>query len=237
MNNNIKIILGCSYFIVVFLFLFGTFYFNINFDNFLNLIENNNNKINQLGELYFLKISLIFFLFSIIWTFFLGIGLPLFLFTAFFYNIFMGCILLVFSRSLGATCMYFFIKKFFISEVKKYIKKKNILNKKLYKKIDNNKFKFFLTIRMIPGIPYQITDILPIIFNMKLQSYFLAKFFGSLFSNFIIIYMFSNLFKKLGLKYNDSLLDINLSLFISVILFITLLICGYIYKKKFLNKD
>ena len=90
---------------------------------------------------------------------------------------------------------------------------------------------------MIPGIPYQITDILPVIFNMKLQSYFLSKFFGSLFSNFIIIYMFSNLFKKLGLKYNDSLLNINFSLFISVILFSILIIFGYIYKKKFLNKD
>ena len=221
---------------IVLLLFIVTIYFNINFDNFSNLIENNKNEIYRLYELYFFKISIIFFLFSIIWTFFLGIGLPLFLFTAFFYNIFIGCILLVIARSFGATCMYFFIKKFFINEVKKYIKKKNILNKKLYKKINNNKFKFFLTIRLIPGIPYQITDILPIIFNMKLKSYLLSKFFGSLFSNFIIIYMFSNLFKKLGLKYNDSLLDINLSLFISVILFITLLIFGYIYKNKFLNK-
>ena len=39
MNYNIKIILGCSYLIVAFLFLFSIFYFNINFDNFSHLIE------------------------------------------------------------------------------------------------------------------------------------------------------------------------------------------------------
>ena len=236
MNNNIKIILGCSYLIIALLLLFTTFHFNVNFDNFSNLVENNKNEIYKLDELYFFKISIIFFLFSIIWTFFLGIGLPLFLFTAFFYNIFIGTLLLVVARSLGATLMYSFLKVFFIKDVKEYIKSKNFLNKKLYKKINNNKFKFFLTIRMIPGIPYQITDILPIIFNMKLPSYLASKFFGSFFSNLIIISMFSNLFKKLDLKYNEGLLNINLSLFISVLLFLVLLIYGYIYKKKFFGK-
>ena len=237
MTNKIKIILGLIYLLIVFLLLIAVFHFNINFESFSNLIENNKNEIFQLNQSFFLKISIIFFLFSIIWTFFLGIGVPLFLFTALFYDPFIGCIMLVTARSLGVSSMYFLLKKFFTREVNDYIEKKNFLSQKLYNKIKNNKFKFFLTIRMIPGIPYQITDILPIIFNMRIQSYFISKFFGSFFSNFIIINMFSNLFKKLDLKYNESLLNINVSLFISIFLFLTLLIFGYIYKKKIFDKN
>ena len=86
---------------------------------------------------------------------------------------------------------------------------------------------------MIPAIPYQITDLLPIVFNMNVKSYFFTKFIGSFLSNLIIINMLANFYKKINLKFDDSLIDINASLIISIFLFIILIVLGFYYKKKF----
>ena len=152
---------------------------------------------------------------------------------SFFYEVFLGTVLLVTAKSIGSTSMYLFLKSYFKSEIKNYLKKKKIISNNIYKKINNRKIFFFIFIRMIPAIPYQITDLLPIVFNMNVKSYFFTKFIGSFLSNLIIINMLANFYKKINLKFDDSLIDINASLIISIFLFIILIVLGFYYKKKF----
>ena len=205
---------------------------NINIEDISELIRQNKNVIFGFDNTIYFKITLVFFIFTIIWTFFLGIGIPLFLFTAFFYDVFFGTIILVTARSLGSTSMYFILKKFFYKDIKNYINQKKFLNKKLFDYIKKNDFKFFLFVRFIPGVPYQIPDLLPVIFNMKIRSYFLSKYLGSFFSNLIIINICSEFYKEIDLKYNNNVSEVNLNLILSIILFFLIIYYGLKFKKK-----
>ncbi len=231
--TNKKYFFLAIYASITLLFFVITLYLNIDLENFLSLVELNKNEIIKLDNSLFYKITIIFILFSIIWTFFLGIGLPLILFSSFFYDVFLGTLILVASRTTGSTIMYLVFKNFFSLKIRQYLKKKNLLNIKLMKMIEKNQFKFFFSIRLIPGIPYQIPDLLPIIFNMKVYLFIISKFFGSLLSNFIIINIFSNIFQKLNIKYIDKPQNTDISLFIFLLLFISFFAVGFFFKKKY----
>lgn len=231
--TNNKFFFLAVYASISLLFFVITLYLNIDLENFLSLVELNKNQILYLDNTLFYKITIIFILLTIIWTFFLGIGLPLILFSSFFYDVFLGTLILVTSRTAGSTMMYLIFKNFFSLKIRQYLEKKKLINIKLMKMIEKNQFKFFFSIRLIPGIPYQIPDLLPIIFNMKVYLFIISKFFGSLLSNFIIINIFSNIFQKLDIKYIDKPQNIDINLFIFLSLFILLFLIGFFFKKKY----
>ena len=131
--------------------------------------------------------------------------------------------------------MYFYFKKNFYIEIKNYLESKKILTNKIYKKIKSNKLIFFIFIRTIPAVPYQLTDLMPIPFNLSIKSYFITKFLGSLISNFIIISTLDSLFKKFNLKFNTNLINIDLTLSISILLLVFFILLGWFYKKKLFN--
>lgn len=232
-NLHKKKIFLLVYITIVVSFLIIASYFNIDLKKFATLIENNKNEIINLNNLLFFKITIFFILFSIIWTFFLGIGLPLLLFASFFYDIFLGTLILVSSRTIGSSIMYIIFKNFFSKEIKNYLNKKKLVNKKLMTFISRNQFKFFFSIRLIPGIPYQIPDLLPVIFNVKIFTFISAKFLGSLISNFIIINIFSNVYQKLNIKHLENVSNNDLNLFISIVMFFLLLLVGFYFKGKY----
>ncbi len=232
-NLHKKKIFLLVYITIVVSFLIIASYFNIDLEKFATLIENNKNEIINLNNLLFFKITIFFILFSIIWTFFLGIGLPLLLFASFFYDIFLGTLILVSSRTIGSSIMYIIFKNFFSKEIKNYLNKKKLVNKKLMSFISRNQFKFFFSIRLIPGIPYQIPDLLPVIFNIKIFTFISAKFLGSLISNFIIINIFSNVYQKLNIKHLENVSNNDLNLFISIVMFFLLLLVGFYFKGKY----
>lgn len=232
-NLHKKKIFLLVYITIVVSFLIIASYFNIDLEKFATLIENNKNEIINLNNLLFFKITIFFILFSIIWTFFLGIGLPLLLFASFFYDIFLGTLILVSSRTIGSSIMYIIFKNFFSKEIKNYLNKKKLVNKKLMSFISRNQFKFFFSIRLIPGIPYQIPDLLPVIFNVKIFTFISAKFLGSLISNFIIINIFSNVYQKLNIKHLENVSNNDLNLFISIVMFFLLLLVGFYFKGKY----
>jgi len=232
-NLHKKKIFLLVYITIVVSFLIIASYFNIDLEKFSTLIENNKYEIINLNNLLFFKITVFFILFSIIWTFFLGIGLPLLLFASFFYDIFLGTLILVSSRTIGSSIMYIIFKNFFSKEIKNYLNKKKLVNKKLMTFISRNQFKFFFSIRLIPGIPYQIPDLLPVIFNIKIFTFISAKFLGSLISNFIIINIFSNVYQKLNIKHLENVSNNDLNLFISIVMFFLLLLVGFYFKGKY----
>ena len=129
--------------------------------------------------------------------------------------------------------MYIIFKNFFSKEIKKYLNKKQLVNKKLMNFISKKSIQIFFSIRLIPGIPYQIPDLLPIVFNMNILTFISTKFLGSLISNLILINIFSNFFQKLNIKYVENASHTDLNLVISIVLFILLLVIGFYFKGKY----
>ena len=235
MKNKIKNIFGLFYLLIIIIFILITFKLNINFDEMLEIALQKNNEISNFKNNNFIKISLIFFIFSIIWTMFLGIGLPIMFFAAFFYDLIFGTIIVVTAKSIGSTIMYFIAINFYKDKVKNYIKDKQFLNNEIVNKIKENQFKFFTILRMLP-IPYQITDILPVLFNMKFLAYFLSKFIGSLVSTLIVINILDQILLNINLKQESVITTSLLGLFIAIIIFLVFVYFGNVYKKKFLKK-
>ena len=85
-------------------------------ENYLIWIGHSTFLINIENTTY-LNLVLIFFIFSFVWSFFLGFGTPVIILTAFLFDVVVGTILLSLSRSLGSLSMYILLKKFNLNNV------------------------------------------------------------------------------------------------------------------------
>ena len=92
--------------------------------------------------------------------------------------------------TLGATLLYIFANYF----LKEIIKDKFLSRfKNLEKKFKKSEFLYLLIYRIIGGIPFQIQNVLPCIFNVKIYTFFWSTFFGLIPSQFIVISIGSGL--------------------------------------------
>jgi len=233
-EKKLKIFLGSTYVLIILSFLW------VFFDNFslseissYEFIKNNNDYFNQLKNKNFFLISLVFFIFTIIWVLLLGFGSPILLLSGFIFGKWLGSIYAVLSLSIGATLLYIFANYFLKDLVKeKFSKKFSNLNEKFKK----NEFIFFLIYRFVGGIPFSISNILPTIFNVKLKNFF----FGSIIGMFPLIFVGVSLGAGLNeiIQKNietPSLIEILFSpeIYIPIIAFIILLIAGIFIKNIF----
>ena len=102
--SHIKLILAIIYLITIFIglyFLFTTI--NIEDLTSYEFIKKNKNIIIKYKNESFLFISIIFFIFTIIWVLFLGFVTPLALFAGFVFGKWWGSLILITSISMGAT--------------------------------------------------------------------------------------------------------------------------------------
>ena len=233
-EKKIKIFLGSTYVLIILSFLW------VFFDNFslseissYEFIKNNNDYFNQLKNKNFFLISLVFFIFTIIWVLLLGFGSPILLLSGFIFGKWVGFIYAVLSLSIGATLLYIFANYFlkdFVEE--KFSKRFSNLNEKFKK----NEFSFFLIYRFVGGIPFSIANILPTIFNVKLKNYFFGSIIGMSPQIFVGV--------SLGAGVNEiiqknieapSLINLLFSteIYIPIIAFIILLIAGIFIKNIF----
>ena len=156
-EKKIKIFLGSTYVLIILSFLW------VFFDNFslseissYEFIKNNLEYLNQLKDKNFIFISLVFFIFTVVWVLLLGFGSPILLLSGFIFGKWFGFIYAVFGLSIGATFLYIFANYFLKDLVKeKFSKKFFYLNEKFKK----NEFIFFLIYRFIGGIPFFISNI------------------------------------------------------------------------------
>ena len=136
------------------------------------------------NRLYFLKLknsnlfltSTIFLIFTILWVFpFLGFGSPIALIGGFIFGKWIGTLVVVIGMSVGATFLYVFGNYF----LKDLIREK-FLNKyqNLEKKFKESEFYYLLIYRFIGGIPWQLSCILPTIFDVKIKNFFFASLIG-----------------------------------------------------------
>ena len=190
----IKIFIGLSYFILISIFLFLFFSkFSLQEITSYNFIKENKSYFLELKNSNLFFISIIFLIFTILWVFpFLGFGSPIALIGGFIFGKWLGTILVVLGLSIGATFLYVF-GNFFLKDLirEKFLKRYQSLEIKFKK----SEFFYLLIYRFIGGIPWQLSCLLPTIFNVKAINFFFATLIGIIPQIFIAVSIGSGLEK------------------------------------------
>ncbi|MBD1163593.1 VTT domain-containing protein [Pelagibacterales bacterium SAG-MED11] len=193
-TKKIKIFIGLSYLILISIFLFLFFSkFSIQEITSYNFIKENRSYFVELKNSNLFFISTIFLIFTILWVFpFLGFGSPIALIGGFIFGKWLGTILVVLGLSIGATFLYLF-GNFFLKDLirEKFLKR----YQNLEIKFKNSEFFYLLIYRFIGGIPWQLSCLLPTIFNVKAINFFLATLIGIIPQIFIVVSIGSGLEK------------------------------------------
>ena len=233
-TKNIKIFIGTFYLILLFIFLY-LFFSKFTFEEITTykFIQSNTEYLTNIKETNTILLSFGFMIFTILWVFLLGFGSPILLISGFIFGKWLGLLLAVGSLSIGATFLYIFGNYFF-----KDLIKEKFLNKfkNLESKFRENEFTFFLIYRFIGGIPFQIQNLLPVLFNIKIKNYFFGSFLGMIPQGFIIVSLGSGISKII--KNNDSIptikeLLLSSEIYLPIIGFIFLIFLTIMLKKIF----
>ena len=168
--KKIKIILGLFYLIAVSLFLYFFFSkFSLQEITSYEFIKNNRDYFFELRKANLFLLAILFILFTIIWVFFGGFGFPVALFAGFIFGQWLGVIFLVLGMTIGATVFYVFANYF----LKDFIKAKFLSRfQNLESKFKKSEFTFLLVYRLVGGIPFVLSNVLPCIFNVKTYNFF-----------------------------------------------------------------
>ena len=234
-TKNIKIIIGLFYLILLFIFLYLFFSkFTLEEITTYKFIQSNTEYLANIKQTNTILLLFAFLIFTIIWVLILGFASPILLAAGFIFGKWLGVLLAVGSLSIGATILYIFAGYFF-----KDLIKEKFLNKfkNLETKFKKNEFIFFLIYRFVGGIPFQIANLLPILFNVKRKNYFFGTFLGIMPQGFIITSLGSGISEII--KNNDtvpSLLDLLSSneIYLPILGFIFFSFFNHHFKKIFL---
>ena len=185
-TKKIKLFIGISYLtlIIIFLFLFFS-KFSLQEITSYDFIRNNRLYFLELKNSNFFLLSLIFLFFTILWVFpFLGFGSPVALLGGFILGKWFGTLIVVLGMSIGATFLYIFGNYFL-----KNIIRDKFLNKfkKLEIKFKSSEFFYLLIYRFIGGIPWQLSCLLPTLFDVKRSNFFFATFIGIIPQIFLVV--------------------------------------------------
>ena len=193
-TKKIKTIIGLSYLILVCLFLYFFFSkFSLQDLTSYDFIKQNRSYFFELKNSNLFLISIIFLLLTILWVFpFLGFGSPVALFGGFIFGKWIGTLIVVLGLSFGATLLYVFGNYF----LKNFIREK-FLNKyqRLEMKFKKSEFIYLLIYRFIGGIPWQLSCLLPTLFNVKVKNLFFATIIGIIPQIFLAVSIGSGLEK------------------------------------------
>ena len=176
-TKKIKLFIGISYLSLVLIFL-------LLFFSKFTLQEITSYEFIKENRLYFLElkssnlflISLMFLFLTVLWVFpFLGFGSPIALLGGFILGKWIGTIIVVLGLSIGATFLYIFGNYFL-----KDLVREKFLNrfKTLEIKFKNSEFIYLLIYRFIGGVPWQLSCLLPTLFNVKIRNFFFATCIG-----------------------------------------------------------
>jgi uncharacterized membrane protein YdjX (TVP38/TMEM64 family) len=233
-SKKIKLFIGLIYISAVSLFLYFIFTkFSFQEITSYEFIKNNRDYFYDLRQTNLFLLGVSFILFSILWVFAAGFGSPLALFAGFIFGKWFGLLFTVIGLSIGATLLYVFAN-FFLKE----IIRDRFLNRfqKLEEKFQKSEFLYLLVYRFVGGIPFQIQNVLPCIFNVKVYNYFWSTFLGMIPSIFIMISIGSGLEEIIDQNLNaPSVIDLitSPSIYIPLIAFFGLLIITIFFRKVF----
>ena len=184
--KKIKIYIGLFYLIIVGVFLYYLFSkFSLQELSSYEFIKDNVEYLSKIKTKNILLLCLLFLLFTILWVFpFLGFGSPVALLAGFILGKWLGTLIVVVGLSVGASFLYVFAN-FFLKD----IVREKFLNKfqNLEIKFKNSEFIYLLIYRFIGGIPWQLSCILPTLFNVKVTNFFLATLIGIVPQIFLVV--------------------------------------------------
>ena len=235
-SKKIKLFIGLFYISAVSLFLYFIFTkFSFQELTSYEFIKNNRDYFYDLRQSNLFILGLIFIFFTILWVFAAGFGSPLALFAGFIFGKWFGLLFAAIGMAIGATLLYIFANYF----LKEMIRDK-FLNrfKKLEEKFKKSEFIYLLVFRFVGGIPFQIQNILPCIFNVKVINFFWSTLLGIIPSLFLVISIGSGLEEVIDQNIEaPSIIDLitSKSIYIPIIGFFVLLVISIFFRKKFYN--
>ena len=175
-SKKIKLFIGLFYVSAVSLFLYFIFSkFSLQEITSYEFIKNNRDYFYELRQSNFLLLGILFILFTTLWVFAAGFGSPIALFAGFIFGKWFGLFFAVVGMAFGATLLYIFAN-FFLKEM---IRNK-FLNRfrNLEEKFKKSEFLYLLIFRFVGGVPFQIQNVLPCMFDVKIYNFFWATFLG-----------------------------------------------------------
>ena len=185
-TKKIKIFIGLSYLILLSVFLFLFFSkFSIQEITSYDFIKENRIFFLELKNSNLILVSIIFLIFTILWVFpFLGFGSPIALLGGFIFGKWIGTIVVILGLSFGATFLYIF-GNYFLKDIIRDRFSKKFQN--LQVKFKDSEFLYLLVYRLIGGIPWQLSCLLPTIFNVKISNFYFATLIGIIPTVFLMV--------------------------------------------------
>tara|TARA_B100001027_G_scaffold165560_1_gene117627 strand:+ start:482 stop:1204 length:723 start_codon:yes stop_codon:yes gene_type:complete len=237
-TKKIKIIIGLSYLVLLIVFLLFFFSnFSLQEITSYEFIKNNRLYFVELKDSNLFNVSIVFLLFTILWVFpFLGFGSPVALMGGFVLGKWIGTVVVVLGLSIGATFLYIFGNYF----LKDLIREKFLSKyQNLETKFKQSEFIYLLVYRFIGGIPWQISCLLPTIFNVRAVNFFFATLIGIIPQIFLAVSIGSGIEKFIdnNLK-SPGFFELILSseIYIPLIGFFILVLLSIIGRKFFYKK-
>ena len=236
-SKKIKLFIGLFYIFAVSLFLYFIFTkFSIQEITSYEFIKNNRNYFYELRQTNLILLGILFVLFSTVWVFAAGFGSPLALLAGFIFGKWFGLLFALIGMTLGATLLYIFAN-FFLKEM---IREK-FLNrfKKLEEKFRKSEFIYLLIFRFVGGVPFQIQNVLPCIFDVKISNFFWSTLLGIAPSLFLVISIGSGLEQIINKNLEPpSMIELisSSSIYIPLIAFIFILFITVLLRKLFYKK-
>ena len=191
-TKKIKIYIGLFYITIVCLFLYFLLSkYSLQQMLSYDFIRENRSYFYDLRQSNLFLLFISFLVISILWVFpFLGFGSPVGLLGGFILGKWLGLILVVLGLSIGAMFLYIFGNYF----LKDFVREKFLSKfENLEIKFKKSEFNYLLIYRFIGGIPWQLSCILPTLFNVKVRNFFLATMIGIIPQVFLIVYIGSGL--------------------------------------------
>ena len=233
-TKKIKIFVALFYVSAVLLFLFFFFSkFTLQELTSYEFIKNNRDYFFELRESNLFFLGSIFFIFCVVWTLASGFATPIALFSGFVFGKWLGTIIVVSGMALGATGVYLFANYF----LKEIIRDK-FLNKfqNLEIKFKKSEFFYLLVYRFIGGVPWQISCLLPTLFNVRVKNFLFATFLGIIPQIFLAVSIGSGIEKVIDQNSEvPGIIDIIFSpgIYVPLLAFFLLIVISIIFRKKF----
>ena len=230
---NLKLILGITYLVII---SFGL-YFLFSVVDIKNLMSYDFIKLNKdiilkYKNENFLFLTIIFFIFSIVWVLLLGFAMPLLIFSGFVFGKWWGILIVLTSTTIGATLLYMLVGLFFREAIKEKLAPKFSKLKEFFIK---NDILYFMSFRFIGGggSPYAVQNVLPILFDMSVKNYVIATFVGSLPSMFVTVALGSGIEKVIDQNVELSVSTVLFSpeIYIPIIAFFIILFIAFVIRK------
>ena len=173
-SRNIKILIGLLYLVLLFIFLYLFFNkFSLEEVTNYNFIKSNSEYLVNFRKSNLFLVSIAFIALGILWISVLqGFGSILVLAAGFLFGAYFGTVIVVITLALGSSLTYIIANYFFKDLIKEKFTNKF---KFIEEKIKSNEFFVIFILRVIGGIPIQIQNVLPVLFNVKLKNFFLAS--------------------------------------------------------------